>query len=157
MKNLKLYESFMSGLPLEKAIGQSMESGRPVLLSAAPDTRAVAAVAKEADNIGCPMIHVDCARLAPEDIEIPSLRDEKTVLTPAVWLPYDNSGGPIILLLDEINRAGRQVLDKLMKLAYSRSLGSYSLPANCVVVLRIHSNDSSGDFALADRSIPASL
>ena len=160
MKNLKLYESFMSGsdmgsLPLEKAIQSSMGSGRPVLLSAAPGTGATSAVVEAANNIGCSLINVDCSFLDPSEIEKPSLRDGEWGTTPAPWLPYGNSGGPIILFLDEIDRAERQILEKLTKLAYSRSLGSYSLPKNCVVVLCIHSDDFPD--SLKDRSILASL
>lgn len=65
--------------------------------------------------------------------------DEKTGKTefmPPYWFPTD--GKPIVLFLDELNRARPEVLQTIMDLALNRKLAGRSLPAGSRIMSAVN-------------------
>ena len=60
-------------------------------------------------------------------IGLPDKSGEKTIFRPPYWFPLD--GKPIVLFLDELNRARPEVLQTIMDLALNRKLADKQLPA----------------------------
>ena len=153
MKNIKEYSNFSlnemdfdssSNHPMEQnetltsAIRTSMRSKKPVLLSVAPEDSATAEAAQSADSLGATLILIDTAFMDPVDFGLPAIGGGTV---PPSFLPYGSSKDPIILLFNYVNRTNRQVLQKVMELAFTRGLGEYTLPENCIVVLSTSSSD----------------
>ena len=74
-------------------------------------------------------------------IGIPN-RDEstgKTVFMPPWWFPLD--GKPIVLFLDELNRARPEVLQTIMDLALNRTLAGRCLPEGSRIISAVNAGD----------------
>ena len=63
----------------------------------------------------------------------------KTTFMPPYWFPVD--GQPIVLFLDELNRARPEILQVVMDLTLSRKLAGKSLPAGSQVISAINEGD----------------
>lgn len=69
-------------------------------------------------------------------------KDEKTGKTefmPPYWFPVD--GKPIVLFLDELNRARPEVLQTIMDLALNRKLAGKQLPEGSVVISAVNDGE----------------
>lgn len=68
--------------------------------------------------------------------------NEKTGLTefmPPYWFPID--GKPVVLFLDELNRARPEILQTIMDLALNRSLAGKKLPEGSRVISAVNAGD----------------
>lgn len=63
----------------------------------------------------------------------------KTVFMPPYWFPLD--GKPIVLFLDELNRARPEVLQTIMDLALNRKLAGRSLPEGSRIISAVNEGD----------------
>ena len=74
-------------------------------------------------------------------IGIPSKNVEtgKTEFMPPYWFPLD--GRPIVLFLDELNRARPEILQTIMDLALSRKLAGRQLPAGSRIISAVNEGD----------------
>ncbi|MDO4497604.1 MAG: AAA family ATPase [Bacteroidales bacterium] len=63
----------------------------------------------------------------------------KTEFMPPYWFPVD--GQPIVLFLDELNRARPEVLQTIMDLALNRKLAGRSLPEGSVVISAVNDGE----------------
>ena len=63
----------------------------------------------------------------------------KTDFMPPYWFPLD--GQPIVLFLDELNRARPEVLQTIMDLALNRTLAGRSLPAGSRIISAVNEGD----------------
>lgn len=69
-------------------------------------------------------------------------KDEKTGITnfmPPYWWPVDNN--PIVLFLDELNRARPEVLQTVMDLTLNRKLAGKKLPAGSRIISAVNIGD----------------
>ena len=74
-------------------------------------------------------------------IGIPNRNDStgKTDFMPPYWFPLD--GEPIVLFLDELNRARPEVLQTIMDLALNRKLAGRSLPEGSRIISAVNEGD----------------
>lgn len=72
-------------------------------------------------------------------IGLPDKSGEITIFRPPYWFPID--GKPIVLFLDELNRARPEVLQTIMDLALNRKLAGRSLPAGSRVIAAVNEGD----------------
>ena len=74
-------------------------------------------------------------------IGIPNRNDAtgKTEFMPPYWFPLD--GKPIVLFLDELNRARPEVLQTIMDLALNRKLAGQSLPEGSRIISAVNAGD----------------
>ena len=63
----------------------------------------------------------------------------KTEFMPPYWFPLD--GNPIVLFLDELNRARPEVLQTIMDLALNRKLAGRSLPKGSRIISAVNAGD----------------
>lgn len=63
----------------------------------------------------------------------------KTDFLPPYWFPTDNK--PIVLFLDELNRARPEVLQTIMDLALNRTLAGKKLPEGSRIISAVNSGD----------------
>lgn len=63
----------------------------------------------------------------------------KTDFMPPYWFPTDNT--PIVLFLDELNRARPEVLQTIMDLTLNRTLAGRKLPENSRVISAVNDGD----------------
>ena len=63
----------------------------------------------------------------------------KTDFMPPYWFPLD--GKPIVLFLDELNRARPEVLQTIMDLALNRTLAGRSLPEGSRIISAVNAGD----------------
>ena len=63
----------------------------------------------------------------------------KTEFMPPYWFPLD--GKPIVLFLDELNRARPEVLQTIMDLALNRTLAGRSLPEGSRIISAVNAGD----------------
>ena len=63
----------------------------------------------------------------------------KTELMPPYWFPLD--GKPIVLFLDELNRARPEVLQTIMDLALNRTLAGRKLPDGSRIISAVNAGD----------------
>lgn len=64
----------------------------------------------------------------------------KTEFLPPYWFPLD--GEPIVLFLDELNRARPEVLQTIMDLALNRKLAGKSLPEGSRIISAVNEGDN---------------
>lgn len=64
---------------------------------------------------------------------------EKTVFRPPYWFPLDNE--PIVLFLDELNRARPEVLQTIMDLALNRKLAGRVLPTGSRIIAAVNEGE----------------
>lgn len=74
-------------------------------------------------------------------IGLPRLDEKtgKTVFMPPYWFPTDNQ--PIVLFLDELNRARPEVLQTIMDLALNRRLAGRELPEGSRLISAVNDGD----------------
>lgn len=72
-------------------------------------------------------------------IGLPDKSGEKTVFRPPYWFPLD--GKPIVLFLDELNRARPEVLQTIMDLALNRKLAGRDLPSGSRVIAAVNEGE----------------
>ncbi|WP_027455135.1 AAA family ATPase [Xylanibacter brevis] len=72
-------------------------------------------------------------------IGLPDKSGEKTVFRPPYWFPLD--GKPIVLFLDELNRARPEVLQTIMDLALNRKLAGRDLPEGSRVIAAVNEGE----------------
>src|SRR5574344_1626095 len=63
----------------------------------------------------------------------------RTVFMPPYWFPDD--GQPVVLFLDELNRARPEVLQTIMDLALSRAIAGRSLPQGSRIIAAVNDGD----------------
>ena len=63
----------------------------------------------------------------------------KTTFMPPYWFPVD--GKPIVLFLDELNRARPEILQTIMDLALNRKLAGRQLPAGSRIISAVNAGD----------------
>lgn len=63
----------------------------------------------------------------------------RTAFIPPYWFPCDNQ--PIVLFLDELNRARPEILQTIMDLALNRKLAGKSLPKGSRIIAAINEGD----------------
>lgn len=63
-------------------------------------------------------------------------RTGRTEFMPPYWFPVD--GKPIVLFLDELNRARPEVLQTIMDLTLNRTLAGRSLPKGSMVISAVN-------------------
>ncbi len=64
------------------------------------------------------------------------LSEEKTIFMPPYWFPLD--GKPIILFLDELNRARPEILQTVMDLVLNRKLAGRPLPNESRIIAAVN-------------------
>jgi len=64
---------------------------------------------------------------------------KSTEFLPPYWFPQDNS--PIVLFLDELNRARQEILQTIMDLALNRTLAGRKLPPHSRVISAVNSGE----------------
>ena len=63
----------------------------------------------------------------------------QTVFMPPYWFPVDNQ--PVVLFLDELNRARPEILQTIMDLALNRKLAGRNLPAGSRIVSAVNDGE----------------
>ena len=63
----------------------------------------------------------------------------KTIFMPPYWFPTD--GKPVVLFLDELNRARPEVLQTVMDLALNRKLAGHSLPQGSRLIAAVNDGE----------------
>lgn len=72
-------------------------------------------------------------------IGLPNKKGEKTDFLPPYWWPED--GKPIVLFLDELNRARPEVLQTIMDLALNRKLAGRLLPEGSRIISAVNAGE----------------
>ena len=92
---------------------------------------------------GMPVIALFLGQMSdPGDlIGIPNKNEEtgKTDFMPPYWFPLD--GKPIVLFLDELNRARPEILQTIMDLALNRKLAGRMLPEGSRIIAAVNEGD----------------
>lgn len=70
---------------------------------------------------------------------------DKMVFAPPYWFPTD--GTPIVLFLDELNRARPEILQVVQDLVLNKKLAGRSLPDGCVIISAINQGE---EYTLTD-------
>lgn len=94
-------------------------------------------------KLGIPVVTLFLGQMSdPGDlIGLPRLDEQtgKTVFIPPYWFPVD--GNPVVLFLDELNRARPEVLQTIMDLALNRKLAGRTLPAGSRLISAVNDGD----------------
>lgn len=72
-------------------------------------------------------------------IGLPTKTGERTDFLPPYWFPID--GRPIVLFLDELNRARPEILQTVMDLALNRRLAGHALPKGSRIISAVNEGD----------------
>ena len=92
---------------------------------------------------GMPVVALFLGQMSdPGDlIGIPNKNEEtgKTDFMPPYWFPLD--GKPIVLFLDELNRARPEILQTIMDLALNRKLAGRELPKGSRIISAVNAGD----------------
>ncbi|MBO4755087.1 MAG: AAA family ATPase [Bacteroidales bacterium] len=72
-------------------------------------------------------------------IGLPTKTGERTDFLPPYWFPID--GKPIVLFLDELNRARPEILQTVMDLALNRRLAGHMLPEGSRIISAVNEGD----------------
>lgn len=92
---------------------------------------------------GMPVVALFLGQMSdPGDIIGLPNKDEltgKTVFMPPYWFPTD--GKPIVLFLDELNRARPEILQTVMDLALNRKLAGKSLPEGSRIISAVNAGE----------------
>lgn len=94
-------------------------------------------------SLGMPVVALFLGQMSdPGDLIGLPCKDEKTGKTdfmPPYWFPTD--GKPIILFLDELNRARPEILQTVMDLALNRKLAGKFLPEGSRIISAVNAGD----------------
>lgn len=87
---------------------------------------------------GMPVVALFLGQMSdPGDlIGLPDKSGEKTVFRPPYWFPMDNE--PVVLFLDELNRARPEILQAVMDLTLNRTLAGRRLPEGSRVISAVN-------------------
>lgn len=92
---------------------------------------------------GMPVVALFLGQMSdPGDlIGIPNKNEQtgKTDFMPPYWFPLD--GNPIVLFLDELNRARPEILQTIMDLALNRTLAGRKLPEGSRIISAVNAGD----------------
>ena len=92
---------------------------------------------------GIPVVTLFLGQMSdPGDlIGLPRLDEQtgKTVFIPPYWFPVD--GNPVVLFLDELNRARPEILQTMMDLALNRKLAGRLLPEGSRIISAVNAGD----------------
>ncbi len=92
---------------------------------------------------GMPVVGLFLGQMSdPGDlIGIPTKNEKtgKTDFMPPYWFPLD--GKPIVLFLDELNRARPEILQTIMDLALNRTLAGHRLPEGSRIISAVNAGD----------------
>lgn len=153
-----MFESFEDnepgGVPLDKAmeIAQKAHGRKPIYLIT-KDSSGTEEISNLADDLECSVIFIDAENANIQDIVTAGDKGEKTGMTPASFLPYGNSKEPMILAIQNFDRANGRTKQILIQLAFMGRIGDvYTLPENCIVIF---CGDTTFDFAMQDKAIAA--
>lgn len=72
-------------------------------------------------------------------IGLPIQNEQRTSFVPPYWFPID--GKPIVLFLDELNRARPEILQTIMDLALNRRLAGHQLPEGSRIISAVNEGD----------------
>ncbi len=72
-------------------------------------------------------------------IGLPDKDGEHTIFRPPYWFPTNNQ--PIVLFLDELNRARPEVLQTIMDLALNRKIAGWQLPNGSRIISAVNEGD----------------
>lgn len=72
-------------------------------------------------------------------IGLPREEGTRTIFIPPYWFPTDEK--PIVLFLDELNRARPEILQTIMDLALNRKLAGRSLPEGSRIIAAVNEGD----------------
>lgn len=89
-------------------------------------------MADPGDLIGLPVLAGGSAAAQAKDVT-------RTTYAPPFWFPTD--GQPIVLFLDELNRARPELLQTVMDLALNRRLAGHQLPAGSRIISAVNEGD----------------
>ena len=100
-------------------------------------------ITRHFEDQGIPVIALFLGQMSdPGDlIGLPNKDEEtgKTVFMPPYWFPTD--GQPVVLFLDELNRARPEILQTIMDLALNRKLAGRELPACSRIVSAVNDGE----------------
>ena len=92
---------------------------------------------------GIPVVALFLGQMSdPGDlIGLPRLNEETgiTEFVPPYWFPVN--GKPVVLFLDELNRARPEILQTIMELALNRTLAGHALPEGSRVISAVNDGD----------------
>ena len=90
---------------------------------------------------GMPVVALFLGQMSdPGDIiGLPDKEDEHTIFRPPYWFPTDNK--PVVLFLDELNRARPEVLQTIMDLALNRKIAGRQLPKGSRIISAVNEGD----------------
>lgn len=93
------------------------------------------------NNKGLKVVPLFLGQMAdPGDlIGLPQLADGMTRFAPPYWFPKDDQ--PIVLFLDELNRARPEILQTVMDLVLNRRLGGHLLPTGSRIISAVNEGD----------------
>lgn len=140
MKHLQLFENFKFRAPfsadLENAIrfsSQNPSRSKPILVTTTTGSDVSSEIKKMIYETvpRSEVFFIDCLTVVMSDFIVPKISGG---FTPSSILPQDD-GESVVLVFNEVNRANRQVLDFIMRLATQRESQGYKLPSECVVIL----------------------
>lgn len=92
-------------------------------------------------DMGMPVVTLFLGQMAdPGDlIGLPREQDGRTIFLPPFWFPKDDQ--PIVLFLDELNRARSEMLQAVMDLCLNRTLASRALPEGSRLIAAINEGE----------------
>lgn len=136
-----------AGRGLVDLIALHVEAGRPIVVEGRHGIGKSECFAAAAAQVGVSYLSLNLAILEPPDFTgMPFLRDGRTHFAPPIILPTEGVG---VLLLDELNRAPRQLLAPLFQLLTERRLNGYVLPAGWLPCAAMNSAED-GDYFVAE-------
>jgi hypothetical protein len=120
---------------LLQAILLAMDADVPLMIHGQPGVGKSAIVAQAAAMTGRKMIDVRLSQLDPVDLRgMLHVENRRTHWLPPVFWP-DNTTGPSLLFLDEINAAAQSVIAAAYQIVRDRRVGEHFLPPDCRIIL----------------------
>lgn len=97
-------------------------------------------MADPGDLIGLPVLsHLGGEKSSENTNSSSEAAIAKTQFAPPYWFPLDNE--PIVLFLDELNRARPEILQTVMDLVLNRRLGGHQLPKGSRIISAVNEGD----------------
>lgn len=116
------------------ALACCIDAQQPAIAWGAPGIGKSQVAQQTAAKLGRKVRDVRASLLDPVDLRgIPTTKDGKTHWCPPAFLPTV-ADGPMLLLLDELNRAPVMTQNALFQLVLDRKLGEYELPDTCAII-----------------------
>jgi hypothetical protein len=165
MSEKESYSSVAIGDELKKVLLRYLEADIPVVLLGEPGVGKSDILHQTAKSNGYSVIRLDLTVLEPVDLAgLPNAVAGKTKYFIPEFLPPSNDPGKGVLVLEDINRASREIRNSLLQLLTSRSINRYVFPpgwriagtANASDRMQFHSADTM-DPALSSRFVPVKV